>query len=329
MSFFSDLFGGGGSQQGSSTVIQQASSEPFSEQKPFLSQRFRQAGQLAGGTDQIDQGKLLEHLKTSGNPLYGEYLAGGAQDLVASSKSVLQDLAANNPEALAGMTTQKNMAEYFPGQTFVNFAPETQEAMGGLADQARATDPMLEAARGQAQSTVQGDFLSAGNPYFQNMAQSIGNTVQPQVQSRFGVSGRGGSGAENSEFTRIMADALAPLQYQNYETERGRQNTAMMTAPQNFFGQDQQRLGQLANVGGAREQKAAEALGDQINRFNFDQNRGQRELDLLSQYTGGTYGGSSSSSSTQPIFGGSPLAGMMGTGMAVAGMGNDFGWWGD
>jgi hypothetical protein len=123
-----------------------------------------------------------------------------------------------------------------------------------------------------------------------------------------------------------MADALAPLQYQNYETERGRQNAAMYSAPQNFFGQDQQRLGQLAGVGGAREQKAAEALSDQINRFNFEQSRPTRELDLLSQYTGGTYGGTSTSSSAQPIFGGSPLSGLMGTAMTGLGLAGDLGW---
>lgn len=328
MGFFSDLFGGGGSQQGTSTVIQQNSNEPFAQQVPFLEQRFRQAGALAGGLPQIDQSKLLEHLKTTNDPVYGQYITGQVSDLVPAARSVINNLAANDPQTLQSLMSTKQMAEYFPGQTFVDFAPETWEAMSGIAEAATGYDPLLEGARQQAMNTISGGFLSSGNPYFQDVANSVANAVAPQVQSRFARAGRGGSGAESAEFTRIMADTMAPLAFQNYQSERGAQNQAIYSAPQNFFGQDISRLGQLTGVGAMREQKAAEQLADQINRYNFEQSQPERELGLLSQFTGGTYGGQSTGTSAQPIFSGNPLFGALGTGMAVAGMGQDFGWWG-
>lgn len=214
--------------------------------------------------------------------------------------------------------------EYFPGQTYVDFSPATQEALNRGEARAMSGSPLMTGAQdfigsamngsflnpaaGMLQSTAQGDYLNAGNPYLSAALQPAIN----QVQGQFSRAGRLGSGANMS----AMTSALAPVYAQNYATERANQLAAQRTIGdlaqqdyQNRFAaaaaapalaeQDYNDISKLAAFGLAREQKTAEQLADEMARFNFMQNEPQQRLaNYLAQVRGGTIGGTQS----QPIY---------------------------
>ena len=67
---------------------------------------------------------------------------------------------------------------YYPDQTYVDPSAQTTEALGLAEARARAGSPLIPAAQSQALSTIQGDRLSATNPYFASM---MANAAKPVV----------------------------------------------------------------------------------------------------------------------------------------------------
>jgi hypothetical protein len=198
---------------------------------------------------------------------------------------------------------------YYSGQTVAGFAPETQYALNAQAARAMAGSPHLQSAGQHLQSTLGGQYLSSGNPYFSGMVGRIANEVRPRIDSQFATSGRYASGAHQEAASRALADATASLAYQNYADERGNMQQAMSLAPQ-FAQQDYADISQLAAVGQTREQMAQALINDQIARYNYTQ---QLPYNKLAQYMGliqGSYGGTGMT--TQPYdrdIGGSMLSG--------------------
>jgi hypothetical protein len=216
---------------------------------------------------------------------------------------------------------------YYPGQTVAGFAPETDYALNAQAARAMAGSPYLQAAGQQLQSTLGGQYLGAGNPYFSAMAGRIANEVRPRIDSQFATSGRYASGAHQEAASRALADATGSLAYQNYADERSNMQQAMSLAPQ-FAQQDYADIAQLAAVGQTREQMAQALINDQIARYNYAQ---QLPYNKLAQYQGliqGNYGGTETT--TQPYdrdIGGSLIGGAtagLGLGQAIFGAG--LGW---
>jgi len=167
----------------------------------------------------------------------------------------------------------------------------------------------LNPAAGMLQSTAAGDYLDKGNPYLTAALQPAIN----QVQSQMSLSGRLGSGANMG----AMTSALAPVYAQNYATERQNQLAAQQhigslaqqdlenraaaaaMAP-TFAAADYDDITRLAAYGGAREQKTAEQLADEMGRWDFSQNVELQQLqDFITSVRGGTYGGTT----TKPIYG--------------------------
>lgn len=215
--------------------------------------------------------------------------------------------------------------EYYPDQTFVDYSPASLEAISRGETRALTGSPLLSNAQNFTnatlgggfvnpaiaglQSTADGDFLAANNPY-------LSAAMQPaidQVQGQFSRAGRLGSGANMS----AMTSALAPVYAQNYQNERTNQLAAQRAiggyaqsdlqnrvnaasfAP-SLAQADYSDIGQLAKFGMAREQKTGEALADDIARFNFLQNEpGERLANYMANVKGGTFG----SSASQPIYG--------------------------
>lgn len=242
---------------------------------------------------------------------------------------------------------QSNQPEFFPDSTVVGFAPQTEQALRGMETRALTGSPVQQAGNQSALDTIQGNFLSAGNPYFQDafnasMAPAVENfnrNVLPGVDSAFERAGRYGSEMHRDRLTeatdsmsRAMAEQAAKMGYGNYAQER--QNMLNMTAmaPQ-LAAADYQDMGQLAQVGAAREGLEGARLQDQINRFNFEQNK---DKDKVAQYlalVGGGYGTSGTSSTTQPLYsnpagsflsgalGGAGLGSLLGGGPLGAGIG--------
>jgi len=93
----------------------------------------------------------------------------------------------------------------------------------------------------------------------------------------------------------------------------------MSMAP-NLAAQDYMDFGQLMNVGGMVEGKGQEFLGDQISRYNFGQGERDEALARYMAAIGGNYGGVSTGTQSQPMYGGNPLIDALGLGLAGAGL---------
>lgn len=216
-----------------------------------------------------------------------------------------------------GQAQSQTPREFFPGQTFVPQAPETELGFQLQTSRALAGSPTTQAANQNLTQTLQGDFLQ--NPFQDQLAQSIVNAVRPSVNARFAAAGRSGSGLEANTLTSAVTDRLAPLSFQNFQNERGNQLQAAQLAP--TLAQEDFRDAQaLSQVGAGRESFAQQSIDEAINRFNFQQTepieRLQNFANLLGQTNFGTVSQSQSSASRQ---GASPLATGAGLGLSALG----------
>lgn len=207
-----------------------------------------------------------------------------------------------------------SMPAYFPDSAVVPFSNQTTQALSRLEQRANNGSPLVSGAQGQVQSTLNGDYLMAGNPYFSQMADRITANVLPGIDARFAAAGRSGSGLHGRAVGEGLGDAIGQLAYQNYGQERQNQLAAAQVAPQ-MAQLDYIDPQMLQQVGAAYEQQAGANLQDEINRFNYEQNLPDQKLrQYMSLVGGGSYGGSSTA--TQPIYAnGSGLS----TGLGVAG----------
>ena len=203
---------------------------------------------------------------------------------------------------------------YYPGQTYVDPSTQTTEALGLAESRARTGSPLIPAAQTQALSTIQGDRLSAGNPYFASMMANAArpvvsefNTAIRDIGARTAGAGRYGSGAMGemeSQASENLANALSSrgseLAYQNYASERARQDAAIGNAGA-IAGQDYGDIQQLMNVGQANEAQSLKALQSDISRYDYGQNAPQQKLQ---NYLGSVYGAPTPMNSTTTSSGG-------------------------
>jgi len=209
------------------------------------------------------------------------------------------------PYITYGLGEAKNLyradsPEYYPDATYVPASATTTEALGLAGDRARTGSPLVPAAQAQQLSTIQGDRLSAGNPYFSAMMASAAkpavtefNKAIRDIGSRTAASGRYGSGAMGemeSQASENLANALtnraAELAYSNFGAERARQDAAIAQAPQMAMA-DYSDIQQLMNVGATQEDYDRQALQSDIGRFEFEQNKPYTKLQ---SYLSAAYG---------------------------------------
>jgi hypothetical protein len=195
---------------------------------------------------------------------------------------------------------QTQTPEYYPGQTYVGPSAQTQTALQAAQNRAMAGNPLVPAAQQQQLSSIQGDYLSAGNPYFQQalagptqQATQAYNDAIRQAQSTASQAGRYGSGVSAdiqnraaNTLSNTLANTYGNLAYQNYAGERAMQNQAVANAPA-LAQADYADISQLANVGKTAEDYQKTALQADIDKFNFEQNKPYQKL---AAYLGATYG---------------------------------------
>jgi hypothetical protein len=204
-----------------------------------------------------------------------------------------------------------DMPQYFPGQTYVGPSQQTQAALAAAQQRATMGNPLVPAAQQQALNTMQGGFLG-GNPFFQGAfrgatqaAQTQYTDATQQALSNASRAGRYGSGAMGTALDRaggVFANALTntagQLAYQNYDTERGRQQAMIGAAPQ-LAAADYSDINQLLQTGQAAEGYQEAAMADAVNRFNFAQ---QAPYMKLQSYLSGAYGAPSGMQQTTPVY---------------------------
>jgi hypothetical protein len=195
-------------------------------------------------------------------------------------------------------------------------------------------NPLVPAAQQAAQQTIQGNFLG-GNPFFEGAFRGATQGAQTAYQdatqlalSNASRAGRYGSGSmgtaldrAGSTFANALTNTAGQLAYQNYDTERGRQQAMIGAAPQ-LAAADYADIGQLMQTGQIAEGYQDVALQDAVNRFNFQQ---QAPYMKLQSYLSGAYGApmGTQGSVTTPTYGRNMAAGALGgaaTGAALGSM---------
>ena len=224
-----------------------------------------------------------------------------------STRTVTQSV---NPPAYAKPFLEFGLSEakeiygdqptYYPGQTTVGFAPESEMALQGIRQAAVTGSPFI----GATQDVVMQNLMGT-NPL---MAAAFRPVVE-QVQAQASKAGRYGSGYQQA----ALGQALAPMAYQA-------QQAAIQQAPQaRAFGMAD--LETLAGVGAAREAQSQAELQADIDRFNFEQ---AQPLSSLANYMATVQGGTVGSEKVTPYFRnptGDFLSGLSG----LAGLGKSFG----
>ena len=236
----------------------------------------------------------------------GGGLFGGGGDGGGGTSTTTQDI----PEWLKeyvtfGLEEAKGLyqgagPDYYPGQTYIDPSQQTLSGLTLAEQRATAGSPLQRAALQQQQQTVGGQYLSQSNPYLRQALQQAGDVATQQYldalkQGRSGavMAGRMGSGAQQEVESRAeqnLANALASqagqLRYQDYASERARQEAAAAQAPA-MAASEYQDINQLLQTGQTREAYDQAALEADVARFNFGQ---QKPYEKLSSYLGAVYG---------------------------------------
>lgn len=256
----------------------------------------------------------------------------------ASSKQVQTQTAERNPWGPAATHLQTGLDQagnlynnrlsqtFFPGQTYANFAPETEGAFSRMTQRAADGSPLNRNAQGMVNNSLTGRFLSAGNPYFQQMAGRVTQNVLPAITAQWARAGRGtGNGEVVEAASRGLGDAIGQLAYQNYGDERSRQFQAAGMAP-GLAREDYYDMDRLRSVGAEREAQAQRGIDEARARWDFEQNK---QANALKEYMGFTMpvagmGGTSSSTGTAQT-NPSMFQSMLGMGMMGASLGQGYG----
>jgi hypothetical protein len=198
--------------------------------------------------------------------------------------------------------------QYYPSSTVAPFSNTTNRALQGI-ESYGMNNPQLQQANGYFGNVVGGQYLNS-NPYVDQMyghaadavTRQFNESVLPGVSSKFGMSGRSGSGlfqnAVGGAYDALgqnLSGLASNIYGQNYANERALQQKSAEFAP-NLA---QANFGAMQNVldaGQIRDQQAQAQLSDQVKRFQFNQERPYDALNRYQATVGGGYGSSGSTS---------------------------------
>ncbi len=178
--------------------------------------------------------------------------------------------------------------EFYPGQTYADFAPETEQALGLQASRALGGSPLVGAAQGEALSTIGGDYLG-DNPYFDAMYDMLERRVGQTVGRQAALSGRGMGTAEGQVMAREISDAMLPYMFQDYGNERSRMMGMVGAAP-NLADYDYRDIAALGEVGAQREDLTQRIIDEAVRRHEFEQYEPQSRLGYAAELFGGIGG---------------------------------------
>ena len=260
--------------------------------------------------------RLLKQMGGEGsiNPNTGlvQYKGGGGGGNQQTTNNLDPNIVPYVRDALSQQQNLYNEGapEYYAGQTYLDPNANQTNAMNQIATQANAGSPVLNNATNLGNSMVQGDYLSATNPYFNNVMNTAGKKATEQFNlatnstaSDASKAGRYGSDAHArlqagnaGKLATSLADTAGQYAYGNYSAERANQNQAMNSA-QNLASNQYYDSNQLMNAGNQQAGFDQTALNADIARHDYGQNA---QAQLLNNYTNavwGAPGGSTSSTS--------------------------------
>lgn len=259
----------------------------------------------------------------------GDKTSTSTQDVPAWARPYLESYMKQG-SALGSGTYQPYTGQRFTGNNAYQNAgieQQAQQAMGGSA--------VNNAASSNLTSTLNGDYLSSGNPYLtQQIDKAQGDVVrnynltarprQDMLAARSGSFGNSGVAQMNAEEDRNLQDNLANISVQmrgaDYTNERNRQMQAAGLAPGAAAAgyNDSQ---QLFNAGAAQNAPLQQNMDFAYQQWTDQQNDPYKRLTA----TGAPFGANLGSVGTQTGAPGSSTAGAIGGGLAGASLGNKIG----
>lgn len=254
---------------------------------------------------------------------------------------------------------------YYPGQTFAGSNSGLDQAMASLnginASYGNATagdNPAYSFFSGLSKgdkslpglSTLQdyasGKYLTADNPYFAQMADTVRANVLPGINGAFSQAGRGVSGLAGRAQGQGLGDAIGSLAYQNYQQGLTQQQAAANSLAQygiaggtgvnNIYEQTLKDRLAGANAGllagGTQQSLDQGALDSEKARYDYNAALPYENLknfiSNISAQTAGTGSKTSNTTTTQPqpsffsqLLGGAAGIGSLATGGLFGGFG--------
>lgn len=265
-------------------------------------------------------------------------MSGGSDQRTSTQTTDLPEWARPYAQQYMGQAAQIGQGTYQPytGQRFTGNNAMQNQGIAQAAQQAQGGSAVNNAASSNLTSTLQGDYLSQGNPYLTanidkaqgDVARNYNLITRPQTESmdaRSGSFGNSGVAQTQQEQQRQageqMANISTQMRGQDYGNERNRQLSAAGMAPgaaQAGYYDSQQ----LYNAGALANQPQQQNLDFQYQQYQDQQNDPYRRLTA----TGAPFGANLGSTVTSPA--GSRTAGAIGGGLAGAQAGSSFGGWG-
>lgn len=227
-----------------------------------------------------------------------------------------------------GAALSNNPYTPYTGQKIADQAAETGMGLDMTAQRAMNGSPLMKATQQNQLDTVNGAYMSPdSNPYLKaNVDRALGD-VQTRINSQFNNANYGTT-AHQETLARAMGDQANQLYGANYANERTNQMRSAMFAPQ-LAQQDYADASALLGVGDARRSLTQEGLNQQLADWTEAQQDPYKKLDTLASTIATASGGYANSSSSAPNpYQTSPVAGMIGGGLAGYGLGNAMGGYG-
>ena len=239
---------------------------------------------------------------------------GGGGTTTTETQSAPWEIQAPYLQSVYRRAVQLPQQQPYPFPGVVPFSPATAQAQIAQTQRAMAGSPLTRIGQQEVGRTAAGDYLYGG-PGFDRALEAAHSRIAPMVRGQFEGRGRYGGGLQQLTEMQALGDIFAG----QYGAERGRQLQAAGAAP-GMAQQDYFDIGQLARVGAQQEARAAQALSDAQNRWQFQQQAPFQQLGAMSNVIQGGYPGGTQTVQT-PNQQMSPLAGAMGGGMLGSSLG--------
>jgi hypothetical protein len=226
------------------------------------------------------------------------------------------DALKNVGQAATSMVKQDVGYKPFEGPTYTPFSGQTLQGLGQMEATATGGGGLGQPASSFLGSNINGDYLNS-NPYLMQALAPGADAIKTRSDMSAAGAGRYGSGAAAKVTADSLSNYYSNALMQNYENERGRQMQSVGMAPaiDPMRYADAQRL---MGVGSAYEGKTQQALDDAMQRWNAYEARPWEQLGRLNSILTGA--GALGGTQTTQAPGASPAAGILGGGMAGAGI---------
>lgn len=214
----------------------------------------------------------------------------------------------------------KKAFDFNQGDQIAPFSPEQEYGLTATTQRAINGSPVLNSAQKNAYDSLEGKYLTPdSNPYLkQNVDRALGD-ASSRVNSQFNNSNFGGS-THQEMMTRNLSDTAAGIYGQNYTTERQNQLNYSGMSPQ-LAETDYRDAQALMGVGDARQGLAQQYLNQANGLFDANNNYGQEQLNNYGNAVSIGLGAGGTSTSTAPNPNqSSPIAGLIGGGLSLAGL---------